>query len=78
MAIKRYSKDYVYASTNYGKSFDLICRNELNEWGCLKGSRDLSTMILTDVNSRNVHVSEDYGKISLVYILLSLLLSLLF
>lgn len=61
VAVKTFSKDYVYVSKDYGKSFALICDNERNRWGCLKGSNDLSTMILTDIKSKNVHVSEDYG-----------------
>ena len=74
IAIKKYTFDYVWKSTDKGVTFKLICNNERNEWGNLCSSRDLSVLVLTDAKTLNSHVSEDYGKIPpLKYLVLSLL-----
>ena len=61
VAIIKRTMKYVWASSNGGKSWKLINGEGKNEWGCLSGSKDLNTMMLTDTASRNVHISFDYG-----------------
>ena len=65
VSASKYSLDYYFHNSSDGAvSFDSIASTESNdlEWGCLAGSIDLSTMIITDVKTRNVHVSRDYGN----------------
>jgi len=61
IAVRRYSENYTWHSTNKGRTFTLICSDELNKWGQLCASRDLETMMLTDSKTKNVHVSMDQG-----------------
>jgi hypothetical protein len=61
LAIKHYSMDYAWHSKDKGKTFSLICRNELNKWGNVCASRDLETIMITDAVTKNAHVSTDKG-----------------
>ena len=53
--------EYAWASSDGGKSYKCINDEESQNWGCLAGSENLKTMILTDKVTKNVHISEDYG-----------------
>jgi photosystem II stability/assembly factor-like uncharacterized protein len=56
VGIIKHKYKYVWASIDGGKTYSCINDEERNDWGCLAGSKDLQTMIMTDTVSRNVHI----------------------
>ena len=56
------SLEYAWLSTDGGASFSILANEETRTWGCMGHSRDLSRMIITDVDTINTHVSVDYGQ----------------
>lgn len=60
-AVIKHTMNYVWGSSDGGEHWKLINGEEKNDWGCLAGSKNLNTMILTDVGTRNVHISNTKG-----------------
>jgi len=62
-AVKYTNEYYFHNSSDGAVTFSTVGYDENGSlrWGSLCGSADLSTMLLTDVKTRNVHVSRDYG-----------------
>jgi len=56
---------YFHTSSDGGVTYQYFKYTESGElkWGSLCGSNDLSVMLITDVKTRNVHISDDYGEI---------------